>query len=68
LFKTMSLAQLAQRLFIAAPYLSLVLNTRNHPLTMNAAEAHRAMRIPFPKPKRVTTFTDLPPLAKIQDG
>lgn len=50
LIRQISTADLIKRLFVSAPYISLVLNTKNHPLTSRMAVTHRAFNFPFPQP------------------
>lgn len=57
LLEKMSKVELMQRLFISAPYVSLMLNTRNHPLTIKTATQQGAVRFPLPVPKKINTFT-----------
>jgi len=57
LLEKMSYLELAQRLFISAPYVSLMLNTRNHPLTIATAKDRFSLRLPLPKPVAKSTFT-----------
>lgn len=42
---------LARRLFVTAPYISLVLNTKNHRHTSAAAVESKVLRFPFPTPR-----------------
>lgn len=57
LLEKMSKIELMQRLFVSAPYISLMLNTRNHPLTIQTAKEQGAVRFPLPTPKNKKTFT-----------
>ena len=50
LVRKVSRLELVRRLFVTAPYISLVLNTRNQPLTTGAAEEQKVLKFPFPKP------------------
>lgn len=43
-------ATIAKRLFRSSPYISLVINTRNHDRTMLSAQRHNAWQLPFPQP------------------
>lgn len=51
LFDKMPRIELIKRLFISAPYISLVLNSRNHKKTVLTACKQRALSFPFPKPE-----------------
>ncbi len=51
LVRKVPLHDLVRKLFVTAPYISLVLNTRNHPHTIETAEARKVLRFPFPKPR-----------------
>lgn len=55
LFEKLSKVELAKRLFISAPYISLVLNNRFHKKTALTAKQQHAMIISFPKPQIVPT-------------
>lgn len=57
LLEKMPYLELAKRLFISAPYVSLMINTRNHPLTFATAQDRSLLRLPFPKPESRKTFT-----------
>lgn len=58
LFKNLSWPELAKRLFISAPYISLVLNTKNHKLTTWTAEKLGTFSFPFPTPRDIETFSE----------
>lgn len=58
LLRELSWMDLAKRLFISAPYISLVLNTKNHKQTSWMAEKQKALNFPFPHPKNVETFAE----------
>ena len=55
LFENLSSKDLIQKLFVSAPYISLVLNGNLHIKTEKVAREHRSLSIPLPKPKRATT-------------
>ncbi len=55
LFEKLSTIELAEKLFISAPYISLVLNNRFHKKTALTARQQQAFIIPFPKPNLVPT-------------
>jgi hypothetical protein len=59
LLKNLPPHELARRLFISAPYISLVLNTGHHRLTSASAQRHHAFSIPFPSPSAVETFAPI---------
>jgi len=50
LMRQLTIPELMSRLFVSAPYVSLVLNTKNHRLTSRMAITHRAFNFPFPDP------------------
>ncbi len=50
LMRQIPMVELTKRLFVSAPYVSLVLNTKNHSLTSKMALKHRALNFPFPEP------------------
>lgn len=49
--------ELISRLFTSAPYISLVLNARYHPLTTSAQGRHGVLRIPMPTPEPSATVS-----------
>jgi hypothetical protein len=51
LVRQVPLHELARRLFVTGPYVSLVLNTRNQRNTTLTAEEHKVLQFPFPKPR-----------------
>ncbi len=55
LFEKLSYPELAKRLFISAPYISLVLNSGFHKKTSLTAKQQKALIFPFPKPQIVAT-------------
>jgi hypothetical protein len=69
LFQKMPKIELAKRLFISAPYISLVLNTRHHKKTVLTAKKQAAWSFPFPKPNHADTnalATNLLPLERVK--
>lgn len=42
---------LAARLFVSAPYISLLLNSKNHPYTTQMSDKHGAFGLPLPSPE-----------------
>jgi hypothetical protein len=56
LIEKLSVAELARRLFISAPYISSVLNPRYHKLTPMTAAKHDALMFPYPVPKPALLF------------
>ena len=48
---------LMKRIFVSAPYLSPMLNTRFHPQTMKAADRCGAIALPFPEPQPARLVT-----------
>lgn len=56
LLEKMSYVELAKKLFISAPYVSLMINTKNHPLTFQTAKNHGIPRLPLPDPKAKSTL------------
>lgn len=67
LFRNLSWPELAKRLFISAPYISLVLNTKNHKLTTWTAEKLGTVSFPFPKPKNVATHSEPSNITHMKD-
>ncbi len=61
LIKNLSTLELANRLFVSAPYISLILNKHYHRLSKKAAKSHRALSIPRPTPEPSKSY----PLDKI---
>jgi len=57
LIKAFSIPKLFEQLFVRAPYISLVLNTRNQVETAKMARRHKALSLPLPKVKLVPTYT-----------
>ncbi len=56
LFKNLGPKELAKRLFVSAPYISLMLNGKYHTKTAKIAKEHQALSFPFPEPVKVPTF------------
>ncbi len=50
-FRNVGPARLAEKLFVSAPYVSLVLNTKYHRHTIDIARQQRTPSFPFPAPK-----------------
>jgi len=50
LMKNLSTIDLTKRLFVSAPYVSLILNKHHHKLSAQTASSHRAFSLPRPKP------------------
>jgi hypothetical protein len=65
LFKALGPGELAKKLFVSAPYISLVLNSRNHKKTSKMAKEHGALSFPFPTP--TNTLTSVQPTQKNQE-
>jgi hypothetical protein len=59
LLKSLGPLELAKRLFISSPHISLILNTRYHKLTLESAKKLHAFSFPFPQPKKVETYAPL---------
>lgn len=55
LMEKMSKRDLIKRLFVSAPYISLILNKNYHRLSIDAAFRHHAWRITYPKPQPLVT-------------
>jgi len=55
LLENFSGRELLHRLFVSAPYLSVILNTRHHKQTMEEATRLGALGIPFPEPALAQT-------------
>jgi hypothetical protein len=55
LMEKLSIRERAERLFVTSPYVSLMLNTKNHPLTYSAAKKRGALSLPFPNPRMQST-------------
>jgi hypothetical protein len=53
-FRQVGPVRLVEKLFVSAPYVSLVLNTRYHRHTLAIAKALRTPSFPFPAPKPAT--------------
>ncbi len=61
LFKTVSYAELLKKLFVSAPFISLVLNPRHHRLARKAASELGVLSFPFPEPNLAPVYVpDLP--------
>jgi hypothetical protein len=60
LLRKISPASLLRRFFVSAPYISLVLNAKNHRLTLRAAQQQKMPRFPLPEPKVPPIFTANP--------
>jgi P-aminobenzoate N-oxygenase AurF len=59
LFEKIGTRELAQKLFISAPYISLMLNGNHHAKTSKIAKEHQVLSLPFPTPKTVPTEVKL---------
>ncbi len=55
LFKQVGPLDLAKKLFVSAPYISLMLNGKNHKKTSKIALEHKALSFPFPEPVKSPT-------------
>jgi len=49
-FMALGPTELIRKLFISAPYVSLMLNTKNHPMTWRVALDQHTLSIPLPEP------------------
>jgi hypothetical protein len=67
LLEKLSSFELAQRLFISAPYISFILNRKHHKLSQQMAKNHKALGIMFPNPKPAKTSAYHPPSTTDQD-
>lgn len=54
-------ATLLRRFFVSAPYISLVLNAKNHRLTLRAAKQQHMPLVPLPDPELPPLFTNQTP-------
>lgn len=59
LFKQLGPKDLAQRLFVSAPYISLMLNGKNHRKTSKIAQEQNVLSLPFPTPVKAETYVAL---------
>jgi len=59
LFKTLGPQDLAKKLFVSAPYISLMLNGNNHSKSTKLARELSTFSFPFPQPQQSETFTHL---------
>lgn len=59
LFKNLGPRDLAQKLFVSAPYISLMLNGNHHTKSAQLAKEHTALSVPFPKPVEPETFINV---------
>lgn len=59
LFKALGPRELAKKLFVSAPYISLVINGRNHKKTCEMAKEQKAFSFPFPAPTSSSTSVKL---------
>jgi len=59
LFKGLGPKDLAKKLFISAPYISLMLNGNYHSKSTRLAKEHTVLSVPFPKPHEAETFIPL---------
>ena len=55
-FRNVGLFSLIKKMFVTAPFLSVMLNTRYHDHTMQKARAQKVFSFPFPEPKASPTF------------
>lgn len=56
LLRSLPLGDLIRRIFVTAPYISLVLNRNYHRLTLETARAHGAFKLIYPAPHLEPTF------------
>ena len=61
LFKKLGPKELASRLFVSAPYISLMINGKNHKKTIKMAEQQNIFSFPFPDPVQVPTQVEVFP-------
>jgi hypothetical protein len=59
LLESLSTAELIKRLFVSAPYISLILNRNYHKYSIESAKAHGALRFKHPAPKASETKLEL---------
>lgn len=64
LLKQMPASEVVRRLFISAPYISLILNRNYHQLSLASAVQHKALKFYYPKPKLSETIVELERLWK----
>lgn len=60
LMDRMSKKELLSRLFVSAPYISLILNKNYHRYSLEFAKAHRAFSFQYPKPQPAKTNASKP--------
>jgi hypothetical protein len=59
LIRSLSARELAHKLFVSSPHISLILNTHYHKLTLASAKKLSAFSFPCPQPKKVETSAPL---------
>lgn len=64
LMRQLSWPELVKKLFVSAPYVSLILNKNYHHLSLQSAKDHRALHLRYPKPKLADTVVSLEKLWK----